>query len=313
MLKSKIQCEKCGLKKIVNSEDKPHKSKLKCPSCSNEFIYEKNIFFDNNSTPDFNPKDYMHPFDSSALYKLKKIPGLQLITSKVMEYSYEKIVRVNNLSDNIRVSDKTCKYINDMVINSARILHVQPPKLYLNQNPTPNAYTTCVNEPIIVISSGLIELCDDDELYAVIAHEMGHIKCEHVLYHMIADLVCNFPSLFGTTEFITFGLKFALLEWSRKSELTADRFAYIVTKDKEKIISLLMKLAGGSSKLMSMISYDEFLDQHKDWSSLMENFTDKMIERAFTITRTHPLPIIRAYEFEKWVGDINKNILISQQ
>lgn len=103
------------------------------------------------------------------------------------------------------------------------------------------------------------------------------------------------------TELAIKGLKWTLLGWFRKSELSADRAAYIVTQNKEKIISLLMKIAGGSTKLFNMIDYDDFISQYDEWDQLMGNFSNKLIEKWYTLELSHPFPIIRAHEINKWI------------
>ena len=115
----------------------------------------------------------------------------------MMKYSYEKYIKVTELADDIKVTTMTCSYIQDMAIHAAKILNIPTPTIYINQNPFVNAYTTCVEKPIIVISSGLIEICDDSELFAAIGHEMGHIKCEHVLYDMLVNF-CTFSKSPGS-------------------------------------------------------------------------------------------------------------------
>ena len=310
MLKSKIECPDCGaFIALVDSGKLAHKSKQKCPLCNNEFDYVKNIYFSDKNYEYLDADDYIHEWDRVALDALERIPVLSRATRKMSEYSYEKYVRVNQLGDNIRVTKKTCGYIHDMVEEAAHKLGIRTPTTYLDQNPIVNAYTTCVEKPIIIIHSGLIELCDDDELFAVIAHETGHIKCEHVLYHMLADFITHFPSFFGVGKLIIAPIKITLLDWYRKSELSADRLAYIATENKEKLISLLLKLAGGSSKLMDMIDYSDFKAQYSEWESMDKSFVNKLLKRAGTIFRSHPFPIIRACELDSWVPIYEKNKL----
>ena len=303
MLKSIALCDKCDYKTIVPSEKYNHKSQIKCPKCKGTSIFKKNIYFDSSSEyPNIDTKDFMHPSDKVTLNILKGIPGLGSLIKSMMKYGFEKYIRVTELADDIKVTNRTCSYIHDMVVQASKVLGIPVPNVYINQTPNVNAYTRCVADPIIVIHSGLIELCDDDELFATIGHEMGHIKCEHVLYHMLAEFLTQFPDILGLTKLFTSGLSMALMEWHRKSELSADRAAFLVTKDKEKIISLLMKIAGGSSKLINMIDYNDFINQYSEWEKLMGNFSDKMIQKFVTLYREHPFPIIRAHEINKWSG-----------
>jgi Zn-dependent protease with chaperone function len=49
---------------------------------------------------------------------------------------------------------------------------MEPPELYVRQNPTPNAYTLAISgrKPFIVVHTSLLELLTPRELQAVLAH-----------------------------------------------------------------------------------------------------------------------------------------------
>ena len=44
----------------------------------------------------------------------------------------------------------------------------------------------------INVTSGLIEMLEEDELRAVVAHECGHITCRHVLYRTMAQMMLEY-------------------------------------------------------------------------------------------------------------------------
>jgi len=45
-----------------------------------------------------------------------------------------------------------------------------------------NASTIGAGRPILVLQSGLVKLLNEEQLYAVFAHEAGHVLSDHVLY-----------------------------------------------------------------------------------------------------------------------------------
>ena len=53
----------------------------------------------------------------------------------------------------------------------------------MRQDPRPNAYTMAVQgqRPFVVVTTALLDLLEPREVQAVIAHELGHLKCEHGL------------------------------------------------------------------------------------------------------------------------------------
>lgn len=302
MLLSKLECPHCHEYWTDDSEKITHGAGVSCPRCRKVFPQKKNILFTDPVPPPPRANSFIHENDKEALDAVKAVKGLGTALKIMMKHSYEKYIRMVHMSDDIKVTPRTCGYINDMALRASACLDIKPPDIYINQNPLVNAYTTGVEDPIIVINSGLIELCNDEELMAVIAHEMGHIKCEHVLYHMLGDFLTAFPDIFGLAKILTGGLQLALMAWSRMSELTSDRAAYIVMGDRKVVIRMLMKLAGGSNKLLEMIDFNDFVSQYDDFKHLYDKLDHRLFYDLANLTRTHPFPIVRAHEINKWKG-----------
>jgi len=62
------------------------------------------------------------------------------------------------------------------------------PKVYLMENPTPNAFATGRNpsHAAVAVTTGILNLLDYDELEGVIAHEIAHISNRDILIGTIA-------------------------------------------------------------------------------------------------------------------------------
>ncbi|MBI5252244.1 MAG: M48 family metalloprotease, partial [Desulfomonile tiedjei] len=274
---------------------------MRCPECKSTFRYEDRLVFEQHPYPDISPSAFMHPLDRSAINTVRKVPGVDFAIRKMMEFGYEKIIRVNSMADDVKVTPKTCGFIHDMAEQAAKSLGVQMPEVYVNQDPFPNAWTIGTEFPMISIHSGLIDLMNEDELYTVVAHEMGHIKCYHVLYHMLASFLSNAAGALGVAGYAIIPLNLALLEWSRKSELSADRAALLVTNDKNAITRVLMKLAGGSARVSRLINEDEFISQASQFEELTKGISLNNTYRVLSnISRTHPFPVLRAHEIDQW-------------
>ena len=56
--------------------------------------------------PDLDPALLMHPWDLTATRALGKVPGLETLTKKVMEYGFERVFYLENTADNVRVAWK---------------------------------------------------------------------------------------------------------------------------------------------------------------------------------------------------------------
>jgi Zn-dependent protease with chaperone function len=68
-------------------------------------------------------------------------------------------------------------------------------------------------------------------------------------------------------EVLAQSLQSQLMEWVRCAEFTCDRAALLVAQDPRVVISLLMKLSGGSPSLVSQLNVDAFLDQARAYDA----------------------------------------------
>jgi len=74
------------------------------------------------------------------------------------------------------------------VENLSITLGMPMPKVYIINDPAPNAFATGRNpqHAIVAATTGLLEIMDDRELNAVMAHEMGHVQNYDIRVSMIA-------------------------------------------------------------------------------------------------------------------------------
>ncbi len=75
-----------------------------------------------------------------------------------------------------------------IVENLAITLGIQTPKVYIIEDPAPNAFATGRDpkHAIVAATTGLLDIMDDSELEAVMAHEMGHVQNYDIRVSMIA-------------------------------------------------------------------------------------------------------------------------------
>lgn len=133
------------------------------------------------------------------------------------------------------------------------------------------------------------------------AHELGHLKCDHGVWLTVANVITlgayNIPGLGGM---IAQRLEEQLFRWLRAAELTCDRAALLVSQDPKVVISVLMKLAGGSPSLSDQLNVDAFLEQARSYDKASSNPVGWYIRNAQTRQLSHPLPVLRAREIDEW-------------
>lgn len=256
--------------------------------------------------PNLNPSVFQHDWDVRALDILKRARGFDALMSKVMEYGWERYFSVQNIASNIEISERQCPELYLMLKDAASALAVPVPKLYINMDPLPNAFTYGHKAPFIIIHHSLVDLLESDELFFVIAHEVGHIKCEHVLYIMVARNIQTIMQIIGQATLgigalIGQGLVLLFLDWLRKAELSADRAGLLVTQDLDVGLRVLMKLAGGASpKLLSRLDCDAFLAQAEQYYELDKDTLSGLYKLLQTAYLSHPWPVLRAAELKRW-------------
>jgi Zn-dependent protease with chaperone function len=179
------------------------------------------------------------------------------------------------------------------------------PELYVSQTPFFNAGAYGIDSPFIVVHSAAIELLDDDELRVLLAHEMGHVISGHGLYHTIAAILAMMslgalPTLAGLA---VLPIRLAFLEWSRKSELSADRAGLLGGQDILVAQRLDMKMAGGGrgAAFEGQLDVEAFMRQAHEYANSSEGL-DVVYKLLSTLALTHPMHTVRAAELQKWVG-----------
>jgi Zn-dependent protease with chaperone function len=256
--------------------------------------------------PELDRQAFMHPWDIKATAALHRVPGFDRVIAKVMEYGFERVLFLQNIADNVRVTDKMFPRLYRYLQWSCKVLGVAEPEFYVSLDPVPNAYTYGHTRPFIVMTTGLIELLGEEEQFFAVAHEVGHIKCEHVLYTAVAMNIAALVEILGQAtlglgSLLGKSLELPLYDWQRKSELSADRAALLCLQDKNVAIRSFMKLAGGANKLFHEMDQDEFVRQIRSYEEADESTLNKVYKVLITAFRTHPFPIMRAKHLDEWI------------
>lgn len=258
---------------------------------------------------------FRHPLDLQATNSLKQLPGLDLLVRQVLGGVGEQFFYLENIASSILVSDQQLPHLHQLLLDACQTLDLEPPQLYIRQHPVPNAYTFAMRgkQAFIVVHTSLIELLTPEEIKAVIAHELGHLKCEHGVYLTLANLVvlaANLLSPWG--KILTQGLQTQLMEWVRCAEFSCDRAALLAIQDPRVVMSVLMKLSGGSPSLAPHLNLDAFVAQARTYDQISSTELGELLKQTQTAQLTHPLPVLRAREIDRWSSSPNYQSLLKQ-
>lgn len=248
---------------------------------------------------------FRHPLDLEATRSLKQVPGLDLAVRSLLGPVAEQFFYLNNIAASVLVGENQLPHLHKLLLDACETLDLEPPQLYIQQHPAPNAYTFAMRgkQPFIVLHTSLIDLLTPEEIQAVIAHELGHLKCEHSVYLTPINILVLAASLIPTWgTAIAQNLQAQLLEWVRCAEFSCDRAALLATQNPRVVMSVLMKLAGGSPTLAPQLNLDAFIAQARDYNNAGNTPLGELLKTAQTAQLSHPVPVLRAKEIDRWAS-----------
>jgi heat shock protein HtpX len=200
--------------------------------------------------------------------------GISIIYTTIQYFASAKLAVLMTGGKEIQKKDNPRLY--NTVENLAITAGVPMPKVYLIDDPAPNAFAAGRNpsRAVVAATTGLLNIMDNDELTAVMAHEMSHVRNYDIRVSMIVfGLVCiigfiadlgirmlifgnrrdsNNSSPVGlliavfTIILAPIAAALAQMAISRQREYLADSSAALLTKYPEGMISALGKLQSHS-------------------------------------------------------------------
>ncbi len=258
--------------------------------------------------PGLSPAAFQHPLDVQAIQNIRKVPLLAALVRAVSSSVFEKQMRLMSISSTVRLGPTQGGSVYDKFVQAAKILDVpELPEIYVSSRYVINASAFGVQDYQITLYAGLIDFLTEEELLAVIGHELGHVKCQHMLYKTMAYILRNLGievlySLLpvGTGMLASLPLQLAILHWERMAEFSCDRAALLVVQDREVVASALTKLAGGSRKILPEINLESVLEQAQDYEDSDTQLVEKILKVNMMLLQTHPFPVVRAKEIMEW-------------
>ena len=225
--------------------------------------------------------DYAYGPDRAAIEMIKATGVLPYLVKNLALTNFEK-----NLSSKLSREARIVAYpdaMDALVRHCAISLCVDVlPEVFMTEGEPPNAFTFGSEQhPFVVVNSGAPRSLTPRELTALFAHELGHVKSGHMLYHTVAEILgggIGFSASFLGVNIVSVPVRLALLSWHRESEATADRGSLLVVNDIAVVKSFMTKLALWSSR--EMVSTSQFdIEKHKVG----------MLESVSELFHTHPL------------------------
>jgi Zn-dependent protease with chaperone function len=253
--------------------------------------------------PGISPRAYEHPVDRGALATLRMLPGFAEVLKAMSGFFHERGERLMAVGSAIRVGPRQYPELDRMRRECAEILDLERvPQLYVARGSEANAMALGIDEPFILLSTGLVELLDPAGLRFVIGHETGHVLSGHSVYRTMLLRLIKLQASMSWMPATAIGMRVviaALHEWFRKAELSCDRAGLLCTQDPQAALRAQIVLAGGLRP--EDVDIPSFLQQAEEYRSV-DDIRDSLLKVRNTELMSHPLAVVRAAQLQQWAA-----------
>jgi Zn-dependent protease with chaperone function len=264
--------------------------------------------------PGISSRAYEHPADRSALVAMRKLTGFDVLLRRLAGLFSDRSLRLLFLASSVRASQAQFPQLHSLLLDGASILDLpEVPELFISQDPIPNAMALGSDKPFLVITTGMVDLLDAEELRFVIGHELGHVLSGHAVYRTMLFHLTRLATRLAWFAIGYIGLRViiaGLEEWYRKSELSCDRAGVLAGQDTAAARRALMKMAGGPR--MSEFSHDAFHQQAREYDAVPD-VREGLIKLMQLQGTTHPFAVVRFAELDRWLDDGDYQSILSGQ
>ncbi|MFY7884732.1 MAG: M48 family metallopeptidase [Dolichospermum sp.] len=257
---------------------------------------------------------YEHPFDKKALASLQSMPGLSPLLKKVNEYGIDRLLRLQSIASEIRVTPRNFPQLYQPLLEACQILDVTTiPELYLFRGTGHiRTYIIGVEKPIVGINIEAMEWLNYDELLFIFGYEIARIKSQHMIYHQMSIVmpvlkIWISSTTLGLGGLIASGVELALYNWVMMAKFTADRAGLLACQDIDVATTALMKLAGLPEEYLTPHVIEDFLVQSREFAANSVDGLDQVTKILSYSDSNLSWLVMRTGELLKWVdsGEYN--------
>jgi Zn-dependent protease with chaperone function len=223
--------------------------------------------------------DYGFALDRALRRRILGLAPVRFLMRALVRH-IEPVMQQHLLMSTVLVGPRQVPEIHAIAVHCAHTLGIGVPRVFLQQDPRPNAWTCAADDltPSVVVTTGLVDAVDRNELTAVIGHECGHIHNLHGACNTLVEFVAN-PlvagmlrrlQISGLIQVSLLGPVLATLgsapmmflrHWSRYAEITADRAGAICAGGTDPMAAALVKIMTGGARGLEEVNADGLVEQ----------------------------------------------------
>ncbi|KAL6143112.1 hypothetical protein ACLB2K_053808 [Fragaria x ananassa] len=234
--------------------------------------------------PNLQADDYRHPLDLEGIRLYKSQPD----SSAEMEVAAKDVVarslaagffpseKIEDDGTSVLAGPTQHSDTYKLMVETAEILNMTTPLLFIRNS----------------------DLLTPQELQAVFAHELAHLKCGHYALLKVAALTVIAARIMPDSLPQQITLK-ELLPWRQASDLSCDRASLLVAQDPKVVISAIMKVAAGFPSMVEERDVDAYLAAARAYVPASSSFPTERCGDVVDALR-EPVPLLRAYEIDEW-------------
>jgi heat shock protein HtpX len=138
--------------------------------------------------------------------------------------------------------------IYQVVERLAAKANVPVPKIYMIPTDSPNAFATGrnPNHASVAVTRGILDICDDEEIEGVLAHELGHVRNRDILISAVVATLAGAITLIG--RMIWWGEMFGGFGGSRDNDRRSGAFSALAMMILAPLAATLIQLAISRSR-----------------------------------------------------------------
>jgi Zn-dependent protease with chaperone function len=184
----------------------------------------------------------------------------------------------------VRVSPRQFPEIYELATAAAERLSSEPVPVYVKRSSEQNIYTLGFwSQPLIVITSSMIDQMEPGNLQFFIGREIGHIQAGHTWLRAFLKPLGSEVAIIGRLlNSVVFG------DWINRAEFTADRAGFIACHSLTAAVSAMLKFGVGVS-LYQKLDIREFLEQINDVRTVGGRVTEIIAEQPYLTARVRNL------------------------
>jgi hypothetical protein len=193
----------------------------------------------------FAASDLVHPFDQAARQRLECCPPLAGAVEAFAALDHGRSADRDHAADRDQTAD--ADVIGDLRARLEPIcagFGITPPRIELVTGDA-GPVTVGLDDPVLVLSAGLVGSAGPDELTAALARECGHLFLGYGPHRSLhRALIADGDAVPGLAPDDRAAVRAALADWYGMSELSADRAAAAYLGNADAVTELIFRLAG---------------------------------------------------------------------